>query len=134
MGTLLNIKPLIGCVDGEFIPFPTQDDLEVSTLDLIVSGTKDAVLMIEGFAREMPEDTMAEAVAGHLKPGIKMVVIIGKGHIVEKFGVPDRAFQRTSAPFKTVYPVPVNGDIENSAADFLWVTPVLNPSRKKRHR
>jgi polyribonucleotide nucleotidyltransferase len=53
----------IGMVDGRFIPFPTHDDLEVSELDLIVSGTRDAVLMIEGFSREMPEAKMLEALA-----------------------------------------------------------------------
>jgi polyribonucleotide nucleotidyltransferase len=56
----------LGLVDGEFVPFPTHDDLETSELDLIISGTRDAVLMIEGFAREMPEDRMAEALLeGH---------------------------------------------------------------------
>ena len=60
LGPLASVR--MGCVNGEFVPFPTQDDLENSTLDLIVSGTKDAVLMIEGFSREMPEDTMAEAI------------------------------------------------------------------------
>ena len=35
---------------------------KTSELDLIVSGTRDAVLMIEGFAREMPEDRMVEAI------------------------------------------------------------------------
>lgn len=59
-GPLASVR--IGCVDGQFIPFPTQDDLEASELDVIVSGTKEAVLMIEGFAREMPEDKMAEAI------------------------------------------------------------------------
>jgi polyribonucleotide nucleotidyltransferase len=48
-------------VDGQFIPFPTQDQLEESDLDLVVSGSPDAVLMIEGFAREMPEDRMLQA-------------------------------------------------------------------------
>jgi polyribonucleotide nucleotidyltransferase len=52
----------IGRVDGEFVAFPAQDDLEESELDLIVSGTEDAVAMIEGFAREMPEDEMADAI------------------------------------------------------------------------
>jgi polyribonucleotide nucleotidyltransferase len=52
----------VGYIDGQFVPFPTQDDLEVSSLDLIVSGTKEAVLMIEGFSRELPEDVMAEAI------------------------------------------------------------------------
>ncbi|MCH2115835.1 MAG: polyribonucleotide nucleotidyltransferase [Pirellulales bacterium] len=60
LGPLASVR--MGYVGGEFVPFPTQDDLETSTLDLIVSGTQDAVLMIEGFAREMPEDTMAEAI------------------------------------------------------------------------
>jgi polyribonucleotide nucleotidyltransferase len=53
----------LGLVDGQFIPFPTHDELEVSELDLIVSGTRDAVLMIEGFSREMPEDRMLEALS-----------------------------------------------------------------------
>src|SRR6187399_2201649 len=51
----------IGLVDGEFIVFPTHDELEVSELDLIVSGTREAILMIEGFSRELPEDKMFEA-------------------------------------------------------------------------
>ncbi len=48
-------------VNGQFVPFPTIDQLEESDLDLIVSGSKSAILMIEGFAREMPEDRMLEA-------------------------------------------------------------------------
>jgi polyribonucleotide nucleotidyltransferase len=52
----------LGQVNGEFVPFPTQDDLEESDLDLIVSGSREAVLMIEGFAREMPEARMLEAI------------------------------------------------------------------------
>ena len=52
----------LGCVQGEWVPFPTFDELEESDLDLIVSGTQEAVMMIEGFAREMPEDQMVEAV------------------------------------------------------------------------
>ena len=52
----------LGCVRGEWVPFPTFDELEESDLDLIVSGTQEAVMMIEGFAREMPEDQMVEAV------------------------------------------------------------------------
>ncbi len=51
----------LGQIDGKFVPFPTVDQLEESDLDIIVSGTKDAILMIEGFAREMPEERMLEA-------------------------------------------------------------------------
>lgn len=50
-------------IDGSWVPFPSQDDLEESDLDLIVSGNRESVLMIEGFAREMPEAEMLEAIA-----------------------------------------------------------------------
>ncbi len=64
LGPLASVR--LGYVDGKFIPFPTHDELETSELDLIMSGTKEFVLMIEGFAREMPEDKMLEAIAeGH---------------------------------------------------------------------
>jgi polyribonucleotide nucleotidyltransferase len=53
----------LGYIEGEFVPFPTHDALEESDLDLIVSGSKDSILMIEGFAREMPEARMVEAIA-----------------------------------------------------------------------
>jgi len=52
----------MGHIDGKFVPFPTHDELEESDLDLIVSGTQEAVAMIEGFSREMPEDLMVEAI------------------------------------------------------------------------
>jgi len=53
----------LGQVGGVFVPFPTQDQLEESDLDLVISGSETAVLMIEGFAREMPEERMLEAIA-----------------------------------------------------------------------
>ncbi len=52
----------VGKVNGELIPFPTHDQLEESELDMIVSGSRDEVAMIEGFAQEMPEDEMMEAI------------------------------------------------------------------------
>jgi polyribonucleotide nucleotidyltransferase len=52
----------MGRINGQFVPFPTQDDLEESDLDLIVSGSKEAILMIEGFAREIPENEMADCI------------------------------------------------------------------------
>jgi polyribonucleotide nucleotidyltransferase len=56
----------LALVNDEIIPFPTQDQLEESDLDLIVSGSKESILMIEGFAREIPEAKMADCiVAAH---------------------------------------------------------------------
>jgi polyribonucleotide nucleotidyltransferase len=59
-GPLASVR--VGRIDGQFVPFPTQDDLEESELDLIVSGSEENVLMIEGFAREVPEDEMVDAI------------------------------------------------------------------------
>jgi polyribonucleotide nucleotidyltransferase len=52
----------VGKVGGELVAFPTYEDLEQSELDMIVSGSRDQVAMIEGFANEMPEDQMLEAI------------------------------------------------------------------------
>ena len=52
----------VGKVDGKLIAFPTNSELEESELDMIVSGSRSEVAMIEGFAHEMPEDEMMEAI------------------------------------------------------------------------
>jgi len=52
----------IGRINDEWVVFPTHDELEESELDLVVSGNDQSVLMIEGFAREMPELLMFEAI------------------------------------------------------------------------
>ena len=56
----------VGYVNEEFKLMPTRAELETSTLDLIVAGSKDSVLMIEGFAQQLPEAVMADAIMfGH---------------------------------------------------------------------
>jgi hypothetical protein len=52
-----------------------------------------------------------------------MVVLAGNGHIIRKFGIPNRAFARTGAPFNTIYLAPVGAEADLSWADYLWVTP-----------
>ncbi|MDX2163236.1 MAG: polyribonucleotide nucleotidyltransferase [bacterium] len=51
----------IGLIDGELIVNPTIQQLENSTLDLRVSGTEDAINMVECAAEEVPEDVMVRA-------------------------------------------------------------------------
>ncbi len=56
----------VGRIDGEMVLMPSHSQLEESDLDLILSGTRTAITMIEGFAREMPEDQMLKAILwGH---------------------------------------------------------------------
>jgi polyribonucleotide nucleotidyltransferase len=52
----------IGRIGNEFIVMPTHSELEESDLDLVVAGTRDAITMIEGFAREMSEENMVQAI------------------------------------------------------------------------
>ena len=49
-------------VDGEFIVNPTFEEAEAGDLDIIVAGTKDAVVMIEAGAKQAPEDVVLEAI------------------------------------------------------------------------
>jgi polyribonucleotide nucleotidyltransferase len=52
----------LGRVDGTLIPFPTAQELKDSDLDLIVASTDKTIVMIEGFAHEIPEPEMHEAI------------------------------------------------------------------------
>lgn len=53
---------LVGLIDGEFVVNPTLDQRENSDMHLVVSGTKDAIMMVEAGANEIPEDKMLDAI------------------------------------------------------------------------
>ncbi len=52
----------VGLVDGKFVINPNQEERERSELSLTVSGTDEAVLMIEGGAKEVPENIFLDAI------------------------------------------------------------------------
>ncbi|MCF6321283.1 MAG: polyribonucleotide nucleotidyltransferase [Rhizobiaceae bacterium] len=71
----------IGLIDGEYVLNPNIDEMPESDLDLIVAGTKDAVLMVESEAEQLDEKTMLEAVMfGHreFQPVIDAIVKLAK--------------------------------------------------------
>ncbi len=53
----------VGLLDGKLIAFPTHEQLQTSDLDLVVAGSKDSVLMIEGFGSQIPDDEMVKAIS-----------------------------------------------------------------------
>jgi DNA polymerase III epsilon subunit family exonuclease len=56
----------VGRLNGEFVTNPTNSQLDESELDLVVAGTRDAVMMVEAGAKILPESVMADAIAyGH---------------------------------------------------------------------
>ncbi len=63
----------VGRIDGEYVLNPTHDELEMSDIDLFVAGSEDAIIMVEGSAKEVKEEEILEAILfGHqsLKPVI----------------------------------------------------------------
>ena len=68
------------------------------------------------------DEIMAESIAANLG-GNKIVVLAGNGHIQYKYGIPDRAFRRTGASFRTLYLVSAGQEVELGIADYVWVTP-----------
>jgi len=75
----------VGRVNGEFVLNPTFEEMNASDLDLRIAGTKDAILMVECGASEIPEDVMVAALElGHqsiqpiIELQLKMQAEIGK--------------------------------------------------------
>ncbi|MFN4110646.1 MAG: polyribonucleotide nucleotidyltransferase [Ignavibacteria bacterium] len=73
------------CLLGDqFVVNPTYKEIEESRLEIVVAGTEDSILMVEGEAREVSEDTMLEAIKfGH--EHIKQLVALQK-ELVEEIG------------------------------------------------
>ncbi|MGD2024432.1 MAG: polyribonucleotide nucleotidyltransferase [Methyloceanibacter sp.] len=67
----------VGYVEGKYILNPMVDEMPETSLDLVVAGTKDAVLMVESEANELPEAVMLGAVMyghEHFQPVIDAIV------------------------------------------------------------
>src|SRR5207302_9868920 len=63
----------VGRIANELVVLPTHSQLEESDLALVVAGTRDAVTMIEGFAREMSEENMLQAILFAQQQIVKVV-------------------------------------------------------------
>ncbi len=71
----------VGYIDGKYVLNPSKKELENSKLDLVVAGTKDAVLMVESEASGLTEEEMLNAVKfGHenFVPVINMIEELAK--------------------------------------------------------
>ena len=65
----------VGRIDGEYVLNPTHDELELSDIDLFVAGSENAIIMVEGSAKEVKEKEILDAILfGHqsLKPVIDL--------------------------------------------------------------
>jgi polyribonucleotide nucleotidyltransferase len=109
----------VGRVSDQFIADPTFSEIDKSDLDLRIAGTRDAILMVEAGADEIPEDVMVAALEfGHkaIQPLIdlqfKMQAEIGKPKRQVSFALPDQAlqqkvFDRVSGPMNDLLDKPL---------------------------
>ncbi|WKZ52065.1 MAG: polyribonucleotide nucleotidyltransferase [Anaerolineales bacterium] len=110
----------VGRVDGQFIVNPTFKELDASDLDLRIAGTKDAILMVECGANEVPEDVMAAALDfGHqsiqplIEAQLKMAAEIGKPKREATFVLAadelnQKVFERVDAPMNELLDKPLS--------------------------
>ncbi|TFB08220.1 polyribonucleotide nucleotidyltransferase [Candidatus Atribacteria bacterium MT.SAG.1] len=81
----------IGLIENEFIINPGPQELENTELNLIIAGTKDSIIMMEGEAKEVPEEVILkainiaqEAIKTIIEGQEKLADILGKSHIREE--------------------------------------------------
>ncbi len=93
------IKPIagvrVGLVEGRFIVNPIVEEMQKSKLDLLLAGTEDAILMIEGYCDFLTEEQILSAITeGHA--AIKMICqglsdwqkLVGKPKVVHEIRLP----------------------------------------------
>jgi polyribonucleotide nucleotidyltransferase len=76
----------VGRIDGQFVINPTYDQIQESELDLVVSGTKDAIMMVEAGALEVGEDVMLEAL--EFAQSVNQEIIELQEKLIKKVGKP----------------------------------------------
>ncbi len=77
---------VVGRINGEFIINPSLEQAEQSEMHLVVAGTRDAVMMVEAGAKEVPEETMLEGIVfGHR---VIQEVVAFQDDIVAQVGKP----------------------------------------------
>jgi len=84
----------VGKIGGKLVCNPTRTQLQESTMDIIVAGTSEAVVMVEGEAKEVPESEIVEAILfGHesLQPFIEAQHELIEGTEIVKRQVPEPA-------------------------------------------
>lgn len=86
----------VGRVDGQFVINPTVEQSEQSDMDICVAGTRDAILMVEGGAKQVPEADILDAImTAHEE--IKKVVEF-QLTFLDKISVPKQEFVEPVPP------------------------------------
>jgi polyribonucleotide nucleotidyltransferase len=95
----------VGLIAGEFLLNPMLDEMAESSLDLVVAGTQDAVMMVESEAKELPEKQMLEAVMfGHrgFQPVIQAIIKLAEKAAKEPWDIQLPDSQKYTAQVKKI--------------------------------
>ena len=87
----------VGYIDNNYVLNPSKEELKKSKLDLVVAGTKDAVLMVESEASGLTEKQMLDAVKfGHEKfiPVIKAIESLAKKCSKEAWKIEEKDYSK----------------------------------------
>jgi len=86
----------VGRVDGNFVINPTLEQREQSDINLTVAGTKEAIMMVEAGANEVPEDVMLDAIFYGHEEIKKLVAFIDE--VIAEVGKPKQDVELYKVP------------------------------------
>jgi polyribonucleotide nucleotidyltransferase len=117
----------VGKIDGQFVINPTISQLDKSELDLVVAGTIDSIVMVEGEAKEISERDMVEAIK-FAHEYIKKICEV-QIEIVKEVGKPKRELVKEEIPERIVNDVK---EIAEPKIKELNRTPLKKLERKEK--
>jgi polyribonucleotide nucleotidyltransferase len=117
----------VGRVSGEWVINPTFEQLEYSDMDIVVAGTDESIVMVEGAAVEISEDELVSALEVSHKAIRELIAI--QHELVEMIGGPPQKFEY---PSKSVSP-DFEAEVRNRAASRVAEALAL-PNKEERNQ
>jgi polyribonucleotide nucleotidyltransferase len=115
----------VGFIDGKLVINPGQKELEATRLNLVVAGTDEAIMMVEGGANELTEDQMLEALDIAHREIKKIVALVNE--LASQVGKPKR----------TVKTVEIDKDLAAQVAALAMdrlLTAIVIPNKMERQK
>jgi polyribonucleotide nucleotidyltransferase len=115
----------VGFIDGKLVINPGQKELEATRLNLVVAGTDEAIMMVEGGANELTEDQMLEALDIAHREIKKIVALVNE--LASQVGKPKR----------TVKAVEIDKDLAAQVAALAMdrlLTAIVIPNKMERQK
>jgi polyribonucleotide nucleotidyltransferase len=113
----------VGYIGGQYVVNPTEAQLAESRLDLAIAGTKDAVMMVEAGAKELPEDLMLGAVR------------FGHEALQDIIKLQEKLIQAAGKPKEPFVPPSSDAELQRWVAEFVrprFPTAMGTPDKTKR--